>query len=114
MNEFQVVMHVHIQHTIAMRKVDVVFVHQIAKESNAINVCRIHSIGNIRKDVNYVIVIITVQLDNRVICIRENVCVEKDLPVVDVINVQLAISIFHDAKDVIAIVMVQSFQIQVN
>lgn len=107
-------MHAHIQHTIAIQKLVVVFAHQIAKESNAINVWQIHTIGNTKKDVNYVIVITTVQLDNRVIYIPENVCVEKDLLVVDVINVPLAISIFRDVKDVIAIVMVQSFQIQVN
>lgn len=38
--------------------------------SNAINVCRIHTVGNIKKDVNCVTATTPVPLDNRVTCIQ--------------------------------------------
>lgn len=100
-------MHVQIQHSIVTQNLVDVFAHRIAKESIAINACRIRMDIRIRKDANYVIVIMVDQLGNHVICIADSVFVVKDLRVVDVTNVLKVSLIILDANDVIVIIVVQ-------
>lgn len=99
-------MNVQIQHSIAIRKRVDVFVHRIAKASIVNNVCQIRMDGNIKKDVNYAIVITRDRLVNRVICIRANVCAVKDSMVKNVIDVRLATLDIRIVNVAIAIVMV--------
>lgn len=100
-------MNVRIQHSIAIqRRVDV-FVHRIAKASIVNIVCQIRMAGNIKKDVNYAIVITQDRLVNRAICIRDNVCAVKDSMVKNAIAVQLATLDIRIVNVVIVIVMVQ-------
>lgn len=100
-------MNVRIQHSIVIQKRVDVFVRRIAKVLIVNNVCQIHMDGNIRGDVNYAIVITRDRLVNRVICLRDNVYVVKDLPAANVIDVQLATLDTRIVNDAIAIVMAQ-------
>lgn len=107
-------MNVQIQRLIVTRKRVDVFVHRIAKVSIVNIVCPIHTGGNIKKDVNCAIVITLDRLDNRVICIRDNVCAVKDSQVKNVIDVQLATTDIRIVNAAIAIVMVRWLSILPN
>lgn len=80
----KVVTHAQMRPIIVTRKLGNVSALHIVKESTVANVCQTHMDIRIKKDANFVIVIIVVQLDSPVICLRDNVYVVKDSQVADV------------------------------
>lgn len=107
----KVVTHAQIWPIIVIRKLVDVFARRIVKALTVANVCQTPTDIRIKRDANFAIVIMVVRLDNPAICIRDNVFVVKDSPVVVVIGVRLASSIIHVVNDVAVIWKVQ-FQLR--
>lgn len=103
----KVVTHAQIRPIIVIRKLVDVFARRIVKALTAANVCQTPTDIRIKMDANFAIVIMVVRLGNPAICIRGNVFVVKDSPVVVVIGVRLAFSIIHIVNDVVVIWKVQ-------
>lgn len=75
------------------------------------NVCQIHMDTRIKRDAKFAIVTMGVRLDNRAICTRDNVYVERDSQGVDVIVAQLDFLIIH-AVNVVIVIWKVRFQLR--